>query len=57
MGEYERLLTAKEVASMLQVHVTDVYRLPIRRTRIKPRTVRYRLEDVEEFLDNRTETP
>ena len=51
----ERLLTAAQVASVLQVPRKSVYELPIRRIRLGPRRVRWRWMDIEAFLDRRTE--
>lgn len=49
----ERLLTQRELAAYLQVHVRTVRRLPIRKCRVG-RSVRYRVADVERYLTRGT---
>ena len=51
----EPLLTAKEVAEILRVPVKSVYELPINRVRLGRRRVRWRPEDVRDFIDRRLE--
>ena len=46
----EGLLTAEEVADLLNVSTRKVYLLPIKYIRIGPRLIRYRIADVYEFL-------
>jgi predicted DNA-binding transcriptional regulator AlpA len=46
----ERLLTTAEVAELLGVSERKVLMLPIKQIRIGPRTIRYRLAEVYEFL-------
>ena len=60
MRELVRLLTVKELAAMLHVHERSVWRLAAmaegghgdfpRPLRIGPKTIRWRLADVEAFL-------
>ncbi|SRR6266508_5052831 len=47
------LLTAKQVAAILQVPVKRVYELPIPQTRISSRTIRWFVADVAEFTITR----
>lgn len=49
----DSLLSPVAVAKMLGLSPRHVLRLPIRRLRIGYRTVRYRLRDVEAFLEGR----
>lgn len=49
-----KLLTQQDVAEYLGVSTRTVRDLPIRRVRPTPRTVRYRVEDVEAYLAKRT---
>lgn len=49
----EPLLTAEDVGIILQVPTKSVYELPIPKVRISKRRIRYRPEDVEEFIDRR----
>lgn len=49
----EPLLTAEDVGILLQVPTKSVYELPIPKVRISKRRIRYRPEDVEEFIDKR----
>lgn len=49
----EPLLTAEDVGIILQVPTKSVYELPIPEVRISKRRVRYRPEDVEEFIESR----
>lgn len=51
----ERLLTASDVAEILQVPSKSVYELPIPRIRIGLRRIRFRPADVREFIDRRIE--
>ncbi len=51
----EPLLTARQVAELLQVPVKRVYELPIARVRISRRCVRWRPRDVQEFVKRRIE--
>lgn len=51
----EPLLTAEEVADVLQVPRKAVYDLPIRRVRVSRNRVRWRPEDVRAFIERRTE--
>jgi predicted DNA-binding transcriptional regulator AlpA len=58
----ERLLTEDELARLLHVELQQVERLRTRRegppvVRVAPRTVRYRLADVERWLASRTQMP
>jgi hypothetical protein len=46
----ERLLTPLEVAELMGISVRKLAMLPIKQIRIGPRTIRYRLQDVYEFL-------
>lgn len=49
----EPLLTAEDVGIILQVPTKSVYELPIPKVRISKRRIRYRPEDVEEFIEKR----
>lgn len=49
----EPLLTAEDVGLMLQVPTKSVYELPIPKVRISERRIRYRPEDVQEFIESR----
>lgn len=49
----ERLLTAEDVAKMLQVSVKTVLRLPIRRVTLGKRMVRYEPADVQQYIEGR----
>lgn len=51
----EPLLTAKEVGKLLNVPWKSVYDLPIRRVVLGRRRIRWRLRDVVEFIDSRTQ--
>lgn len=53
----EPLLTADEVAEILQVPRKSVYDLSIPRVRIGERRVRWRPADVREFINRRVEDP
>lgn len=53
----EPLLTAEEVAEILQVPRKSVYELGIPRVRIGERRVRWRPADVREFIQRRVEEP
>lgn len=53
----EPLLTAAEVGEILQVPTKSVYELPIQRVRISQARVRWRPEDVREFVRRRLEDP
>ena len=46
----ERLFTAEEVAGLIGVSPRTVPALPIRRIRVGPRLVRFRLRDVYAYL-------
>lgn len=48
-----RLLTAKDVADLLQVHINAVYRLPIPQVRLSQRRVRFRPHDVKRYINSR----
>ncbi len=50
--DIEPLLTAKEVAKILRVGLGRVYELPIPRLRLGPQRIRWRLEDVKEYIDS-----
>jgi excisionase family DNA binding protein len=50
MDTHAQLLTPTEAARLLGVSRRHLLRLPLKRIRIGHRTVRYRLEDMEEFL-------
>ncbi len=60
MEEREQLLTIRQLAELLQVPVSTIYRWRHigegpRGIRVSGRHVRYRLEDVEAFLQQRME--
>jgi hypothetical protein len=46
----EELLTTEEVADLLRVSTRKVLLLPLRQVRLGPRSIRFRLWDVYEFL-------
>lgn len=48
-----QLLRAEEVARILSKPKKTVYDLPIAQVRLGPRTVRWKLQDVLDFIDNR----
>ena len=50
-----RLLTATEVAQILNVRDKRVYQLNIPAIRLTPRTLRWRRSTVEQWLADRTE--
>jgi excisionase family DNA binding protein len=50
------LFKPKEVAMLLGVSVRQVLRLPIPQVRFGPRTIRYRKEDVDAFIQENTTT-
>ena len=54
-SEEERLLTAREVASILSVPLSSVYSLPIPRVQVGPRRIRWRMSDVNAFVSSRLE--
>lgn len=47
------LLTARELADILNVPYKRVYELPIPEVRLGERTLRWRPEDVEAFIESR----
>jgi hypothetical protein len=49
----EQLLTAHDVAKILQLHVKKVYLLPISQVRLSDKRVRYRNADVMTYLNSR----
>ncbi len=49
------LLDNKEVGAILGISPKQVYNLPIRQTRPKPRRVRYHPDDVKAFIDSHRE--
>lgn len=51
----ERLLTARELADWLQLPPKSIYELPIPRIVLGPRRIRWRPEDVRDFLNSRIE--
>lgn len=53
----EPLLTAKQVAGMLQVPSKTIYDLAIPRVRIGTRRLRWRPSDVRAFIQSRVEDP
>ena len=44
------LLTANEVAELLNVSTRKVLMLPIKQVRVGPRLIRFRLKDVYEYM-------
>jgi predicted DNA-binding transcriptional regulator AlpA len=52
--EPDRLLNAKQVASMLNIRPKRVYDLGIRRVLLSPRTVRWKQVDVEGWIESRS---
>jgi predicted DNA-binding transcriptional regulator AlpA len=55
VGKNAVLLTADEVAEILHVDRKRIYELPIPAVRLSPRTLRYRTDDVNEFIRARQE--
>jgi predicted DNA-binding transcriptional regulator AlpA len=53
----DRLLTAKQVASRLQVSLRRVHQLNVPKIRLGSRTVRFREADVQALLESRTTRP
>jgi len=51
----EQLLTAEQVAQLLQVPVKSVYDLGIPRVRVGKKRIRWRPGDVRAFIDRRVE--
>lgn len=51
----EPLMTAGQVAEALGVRRSRVYEIPVRRVRIGRRTLRWRPEDVRNYLERRSE--
>jgi predicted DNA-binding transcriptional regulator AlpA len=49
----DELLDAREVAAMLKVRLKRVYELGIPTLRVGPRTLRWRVSDVEDWLAKR----
>jgi hypothetical protein len=47
----ERLMSVSDVATMLGLNIRHVLQLPIKRVALGHRTIRYRREDVEAFVD------
>jgi len=45
------LHTAKDVARILSLNPKCVYRLPIPQVRLGPRTIRWKREDVQTFIE------
>ncbi len=52
--DVEPLLTAADVAEILRVPVKSVYELPIPRVKISLRRIRWRPQDVQQFIERRT---
>ena len=52
--DVEPLLTAADVAAILRVPVKSVYELPISRVKISRRRIRWRPQDVQQFIERRT---
>lgn len=50
-----RLLDAEQVSNILQLPKKSVYELPIEKVRLRERTVRWRAEDVRNFVESRRE--
>jgi excisionase family DNA binding protein len=50
-SKHSLLLTAKQVARMLGISPRQVLRLPIPQVRLGHRTIRYRKEDVDAFIE------
>ena len=46
-----KLLTPDEAANMLALSKRHLLELPIRRIRFGHRTIRYRIQDIERYLD------
>ena len=53
LNDRTKLLKAEDVARMLNVNTKTVYRLRIPQVRIRVRTIRWKLEDVEKFIADR----
>lgn len=52
--DVEPLLTAADVAAILKVPVKSVYELPIPRVKISSRIIRWRPQEVQQFIERRT---
>ena len=52
----EPLLTVKQVAVILSVPVNTAYELPIDRIRVGRRNIRFRPQDVHDFIQRRSES-
>ena len=53
MSEKPEVLTVEQVAELLQVSPKRVRQLPIPQVRLGPRTIRFRREDVERFIERK----
>jgi len=53
LNDRTKLLKAEDLARMLNVNTKTVYRLRIPQVRIRVRTIRWKLEDVEKFIADR----
>ena len=51
----DRLLPAEKAAWFLGIHPQKLYELPIPRVKLSDRRTRWRLSDLNEFIDRRTE--
>ncbi len=54
IAEIQPLLTPAQVAEFLGISRRQVLRLPIRRTTLGPKSVRYRMEDIDAYIEEKT---
>jgi len=52
--EFDLLLTPKQAGTRMAISARHVLRLPIRQVRLGPRTIRYRKEDIDAFIEKST---
>lgn len=50
------LVTPKQLGTRLNVSSRQALRLPIPQVRLGPRTIRFREEDIDDFIDKKTTT-
>jgi predicted DNA-binding transcriptional regulator AlpA len=52
VGAVSALLSTAEVGRLLRMSSKTVLRKPIKQVRLGPRTIRYRLEDVQDYIQS-----